>query len=86
MFAISDPAAQRMNELLVPMAKGATFRIVHRDGRFRLRVSQVRPGDQTTAHAGRVVLALDAKTQASLKGRKLGVKNTAAGPRLKLAR
>lgn len=85
MFAISTPASQRMRDLLVPKADGATLRIVRQAGRFRLRVSRVRPGDQTFDCDGRVVLALDKATRESLAGRSLGVRSTATGQRLKLA-
>lgn len=84
MFNVSDPAAARMSDLLVPRADDAVLRIVRRDGRFRLRVSQVRPGDRTFAHGGRVVLALDPGTNDSLSRGSLNLRETAAGPRLKL--
>lgn len=84
MLSISDPAAARMTDLLVPRADDAVLRIVRRDGRYRLRVSRVLPGDQTFAHAGRVVLALDEQTKKSLAQRSLGLRHSATGPRLNL--
>lgn len=85
MFAITAPASQRMSELLVPKAENAILRIVRRSGRFRLRFSQVRPGDETFTHEGSVVLALDEATRKSLVGRSLRLKKTPDGPRLRLA-
>lgn len=85
MFAISAEAARRMSDLLVPRPDDAVLRIVRRGGRFRLHVSQSRPGDQLFDHDGRPVLALDQATQTSLVRRSLGVRNTTAGPRLLLA-
>jgi hypothetical protein len=84
MFAISAPASRRMSELLVPKAENAILRIVQQSGRFRMRFSQVRPGDETFAHEGSVVLALDETTRKSLAGRSLRLKNTPDGPRLRL--
>lgn len=84
MFHVSVPAAQRMSDLLAPLAQAAALRIVRRGGRYRLRLSRARPGDQTFAHAGRVVLALDRVTCDSLAGRTLGVRSTPTGPRLRL--
>jgi len=85
MFNISVPAAQRMNELLLSRGELAILRIVRRAGRFRLCVSQVREGDNTFAHGGKDLLVLDGAIHKLLTGRSLNTRDTAAGPRLKLA-
>lgn len=85
MFNVTIPAAARMTELLVPRADEAVLRIVRRSGRFRLRVSQVRPGDWTFPHCGKTVLALDERMSHLLARRFIDVVGTTAGPRLKLA-
>lgn len=85
MFKVSIPAAARMTNLLGAKEEDAVLRIVRRDGRFRLKVSQMRPGDQTFVHGGRIVLVLDERTNESLSRRFLDIKHTDAGPRLKIA-
>lgn len=84
MFSVSTPAAAKMTDLLTPKNDDAVLRIVRRDGRFRLRVSQVREGDRTFTHDGRIVLALDATTNESLARRSLAIRRTTTGERLKL--
>ena len=86
MLKISETAAARMHSLLTPKSEEAVLRIVRRKGRFSLRVSSVRTGDQTFAPAGRIVLALDESTNRMLAKGRLDLKQTAKGPRLNLAR
>jgi len=84
MLKVSTPAAQRMAHLLSPKEDDAVLRIVRDKGRMRLRVSLVRPGDQTVTHDGRIVLALDERMDRSLSKRQLDLRQTDAGPRLNL--
>lgn len=84
MLKVSTPAAVRMTHLLNPKGAAAVLRIIRRDARFRLRVSHLRPGDQTFSHDGRVVLVLDKRMHKSLSRVHLDVRQTDTGPRLKL--
>lgn len=84
MLKVSTPAAVQLAHLLNPRSGDAVVRIIRRKNRLRLRWSLVRPGDQTFAHEGRVVLALDERMRRSLSKRQLDVKQTDAGPRLRM--
>jgi hypothetical protein len=84
MLKVSTPAAVQLAHLLHPKAGDAVVRIVRRKNRLRLRWSLVRPGDETFAHDGRVVLALDDRMRRSLSKRQLDVRQTDAGPRLRM--
>ena len=84
MLQVSMPAAARMAHLLNAKPENAVLRIVRRDQRLRLRLGTVRPGDQTFAHDGRVVLALDERIGTSLSLRQLELRQTDDGPRLLL--
>lgn len=86
MLKVSLPAVARMTDLLLPKAEDAVLRIVRKKRRFHLWVSQIREGDQTFAHEGRVLLALDGRTNQTLAKRSLGIRQTDAGPRLQIAR
>lgn len=84
MLKVSSSAAARMAVLLTAKPERSVLRIVRADDRFRMRVGHVRPGDETFAHAGRVVLALEPRIAKSLSLRELDLRNTAGGPRLRL--
>ena len=86
MLQVSVPAAARMAHLLVAKPGNAVLRIVRQNRRLRLRLGTVRPGDQTFAHDGRVVLALDEGIGTRLKSGQLEVRETKEGPRLRLKR
>jgi hypothetical protein len=73
-----------MAQLLTAKADDAVLRIIRRKDRLRLRLSLVRPGDQTFAHDGRVVLALDERMRRSLSRRQIDIRQTNGGPRLRL--
>jgi hypothetical protein len=73
-----------MAHLLKAKADDSVLRIIRRKQRLRLRLSNVRSGDQTFAHDGRVVLALDQRIGTSLSLRQLDVRQTDTGPRLRL--
>jgi hypothetical protein len=75
-----------MAHLLVAKPGDSVLRIVREDRRMRLRLGTVRPGDQTFAHDGRVVLALDEGIGTRLTGSRLDVRETDEGPRLRLKR
>jgi Fe-S cluster assembly iron-binding protein IscA len=84
MLTISTPAAARMAQLLSAKAENKVMRIIRRDDRLRMQVSLLRPGDQTFVHDGRVVLALDQLLNKTLSRRELDLRQTHAGPRLRL--
>ena len=82
MLTLTDPAGARLAHLLNAKAEDAVVRIIRRKRRLQLRLGRLRPNDQTFAHNGRVVLAIDERMGTSLSLRKLGVRNTDSGPRL----
>lgn len=86
MLTVSAQAAARMELLL--KRKGPTERSVLRisrgKNRLHLRVSKIRPGDQTFAHGARPVLVLDKKAAVDLALRHLDIRQTSDGPRLTL--
>lgn len=84
MLKVSVPAAARMAVLLNAKSDHAVLRIVRRDDRLRLKTGRLRPGDETFAHEGRVVLAIDALIAKSLTLRQLDLRETSTGPRLRL--
>lgn len=84
MLNVSVPAAARLSHLLNAQAEDAVVRIVRRRDRLRMRLGQLRPGDQTFKHDGRIVLALDQQVGKTLSRRQLDVRQTNDGPRLKL--
>ncbi|MFG0335185.1 MAG: hypothetical protein ACF8TS_17650, partial [Maioricimonas sp. JB049] len=86
MLTISQPAFDRLSELLADRPDDVAARIVLREGRARIRPGRQREGDQTIEHEGRTVLLLDKRAARKLGGRTLGVRKTANGLRLKLRR
>jgi len=84
MLQVSTPAAARMAHLLSAKPENAVLRIVRRNQRLRLRLGTVHPGDQTFVHDGRVVLALDEHIGTTLSLRRLELRQTDDGPRLRL--
>ena len=86
MLLVTTPAAARMAHLLNAKPGNSVLRIVREKQRLRLRLGIVRPGDQTFAHDGRVVLALDQTVGTSLSLRQLDLRQTDEGPRLRLKR
>jgi hypothetical protein len=84
MLKVSPPAAARMANLLTAKSDQAVLRIVRRHDRLRLTTGVLRPGDETFAHEGRVVLAIDRRIARSLSLRQLEIRQTPTGPRLRL--
>jgi hypothetical protein len=84
MLKVSDRAAERMAHLLNAKSDGAVLRIIRRDDRLRMLFGHLLPGDQTFAHQGRVVLAIDQRVGKSLSLRHLDLRETETGPRLRL--
>ena len=86
MLQVTTPAAARMAHLLSARPENAVLRIVRRDQRLRLRLGIIRPGDQTFAHDGRVVLAIDERLGSKLSRGQIELRETQDGPRLRLMR
>ena len=84
MLKVSAPAAARMADLLNDRPDDAVLRIVRREDRLRMRFGELHPGDATFAHKGRIVLAIEPRVATSLSLRQLDLRQTAAGPRLRL--
>ena len=84
MLKVSPPAAARMANLLTAKSDVAVLRIVRHHDRLRMMTGLLRPGDDTFAHEGRVVLAIDPRVARSLSLRQLDLRQTPKGPRLRL--
>ncbi|RPI82004.1 MAG: hypothetical protein EHM42_09965 [Planctomycetaceae bacterium] len=84
MLTVSSQAAARMELLLQDKAPAdnVVLRITRGKNRLCLRLSHIRPGDQTFANGERPVLALDKRVGSALARRHLGVRQTDSGPRL----
>jgi len=66
--------------------EGVALRFTRRAGGWKLGPDQARPGDVTFAHDGRNVLLLDEAAAEAMTNMTLLVRNTEAGPRLRLRR
>jgi hypothetical protein len=86
MLTVTEQAGARLIQLLAASEDQSVLRIVQRDRRMRLRRDRARPHDSTFAHAGRVVLVLDEEISNRLAAGRLDIRQTDAGPRLKLWR
>ena len=84
MLKVSPPAAARMAQMLQPKAADDVLRIIRHNDRLRMKVGRLLPGDQTFAHQGRVVLAINQRIGKSLSLRHLDLCESATGPRLRL--
>ena len=86
MLTISQPAYDRLSQILADRPQDVAARIFLEQGRARIRPGRRRPGDWVLVHNGRTVLLLDAQTARRLDERTLGIRQTADGPRLRLQR
>ena len=86
MLTISEPAYDRLSELLADRPEDVAVRIVLREGRARICPGRKREGDRTIEHDGRTVLLIDQRAARKLGRRELGVRQTPKGLRLKLRR
>ena len=88
MFNVTEPALNRLSRRLAhkEAAEGVALRFTRRAGGWKLGPDQTRPGDVTFAHDGRDVLLLDETTAEAMANMTLEVRNTDAGPRLRLRR
>ncbi len=88
MLNVTQPALDRLSRRLArkEAAADVALRFTRREGGWKLGPDQTRPGDVTFAHEGRTVLLLDASAAQAMKDMTLDVRNTPAGPRLRLRR
>lgn len=86
MLTISQPAYERLSEMLADRPEDVAVRLVLDQGRTRVRPGRRRQGDQILEHNGRTVLLLDERVARHLQERTIGIRQTAEGPRLRLQR
>jgi hypothetical protein len=88
MLNVTKRALDRLSRWLdrEEAAENVAMRFTRREDRWKLDQDQARPGDLTFSHGGRNVLLLDAGAAAAMADLTLVVRNTDAGPRLRLCR
>jgi len=88
MLNVTKSALDRLSDRLLrrEVAEDVALRFTRRDGRWKLGQDQERPGDVKFAHEGRNVLLLDESAAKSMTNMTLDVRDTDAGPRLRLRR
>jgi hypothetical protein len=88
MINVTKRALDRLSRWLdrEEAAQDVAMRFTRRADRWKLDQDQARPGDLTFAHDGRNVLLLDATAAEAMADLTLLVRNTDAGPRLRLRR
>jgi hypothetical protein len=88
MLNVTKPALDRLSHRLAceKAADDVALRFTRRAGGWKLGPDQARPGDVTFAHDGRNVLLLDGAVSQGMTDLTLDVRNTDAGPRLRLRR
>jgi len=88
MLNVTKSALDRLSDRLSrrEAAENTALRFTRRDDRWKLDQDQERPGDVKFAHEGRSVLLLDKSAAKAMANMTLDVRNTDAGPRLRLHR
>ncbi len=88
MLTVTKSALGRLSDRLSrrEAADDVALRFTRLDGRWKLGQDQVRPGDVKFAHDGRNVLLLDKAAAKAMAHMTLDVRQTDAGPRLRLRR
>ena len=88
MLVVTKPAFDRLSHRLArrKATQNVALRFTRREGGWKLGPDQERPGDVTFAHDGRNVLLLDETAAKAMTNMTLDVRNTDAGPRLRLRR
>ena len=88
MLNVTKSALDRLSRRLArkEAAADVALRFTRRDGGWKLGPDQARPRDVTFAHEGRNVLLLDETAAEAMANMTLDVRNTDAGPRLRLRR
>lgn len=88
MLNVTNSALDRLSDRLARRAAAANvaLRFTRSDGRWKLGRDLERPGDVKFAHDGRNVLLLDESAARAMTDMTLDIRDTAAGPRLRLRR
>ncbi len=88
MLTVTPMALERLSQKLARTgaAEDVALRFKRSKGRWQLREDRARPEDATFAHQGRNVLLLDQAVSEAMSRMALDVRQTEAGPRLKLSR
>jgi Fe-S cluster assembly iron-binding protein IscA len=83
---LTEQALEHLAAALDRAAAGASdaIRLVAGRGGWAMRLDQPGPEDETFDHEGRTVLIVDTRVAEYLEDRTLDVRDTEAGPRLKL--
>lgn len=86
MFTVTNSAATHLAQRLANGSSLApkTFTFAREDHGWRLQLSDQLTGDVMIRHEDQVVMVLDSKMASRLEGRRLHLKNTDAGPRLRM--
>ncbi len=88
MLNVTKSALDRLSDRLArrEAAHDVALRFTRRDGRWKLGQDLERPGDVKFANEGRSVLLLDKSAAKAMAKMTLDVRDTDAGPRLRLRR
>ncbi|MGH8631555.1 MAG: hypothetical protein ACREU7_12450 [Burkholderiales bacterium] len=88
MLTVTKAALERLSRKLArrKAADDVALRFKRAEGRWRLRIDRLRPGDASFSHEGRTVLLLDEFASEAMATMTLGIRKTETGPRLKLRR
>jgi hypothetical protein len=88
MLNVTKSALDRLSDRLArrAAAEAVALRFTRHDGRWKLGQDMERPGDVKFTHQGRNVLLLDESAASAMANMTLDVRDTGAGPRLRLRR
>lgn len=88
MLNVTKPAFDRLCDRLdrKKADDNVALRFTRREGGWKLGPDRLRPGDVTFDHEGRSVLLLDETAAKAMANMTLDVRDTSAGPRLRLRR
>lgn len=86
MLTITDNARDRLTRKLVlkNAKEGVALRLSRTEGGWQFRPDTARPNDVVFAHEGKNVLLLDEAALVAVKSMTLDVRDTDAGPRLRM--
>ncbi len=86
MLTVTPAARERLTRKLLRKKAGEdeAMRVTPKAGGWKLAVDRARPADTAITHEGRTLLLLDKETSQAMTNVTLDVKDTSAGPRLKL--
>lgn len=86
MLTVTPGARERLTRKLAHKKAGEdeAMRFTRKPGGWKLSVDRARPADTAITYQGRIVLLLDKATSRAMTNATLDVKDTNAGPRLRL--